>query len=75
MDQLRYSRETHQKPVVVWNSTQRCNLHCMHCYSKSENQLYPNELTTDEAKAFVKDIIRIQSSRSIVFRRRTVAQT
>ncbi len=56
MDQLRYSRETHQKPVVVWNTTQRCNLHCMHCYSKSENQIYPNELTTNEAKDFVKDL-------------------
>ncbi len=56
MDQLRYSCETHQRPVVVWNTTQRCNLHCVHCYSKSENQLYPNELTTEEAKAFVKDL-------------------
>jgi radical SAM protein with 4Fe4S-binding SPASM domain len=28
----------------------------VHCYSKSENEIYPNELTTDEAKAFVKDI-------------------
>ena len=28
----------------------------MHCYSKSENQIYPRELTTDEAKAFVKDL-------------------
>ena len=56
MDQLRYSRETHQKPVLVWNTTQRCNLHCMHCYSRSENQIYPNELKTDEAKTFVKDI-------------------
>jgi Fe-coproporphyrin III synthase len=56
MDQLRYSRETHQKPVVVWNTTQRCNLHCVHCYSRSENEIYPNELTTDEANAFVKDL-------------------
>ena len=56
MDELRYSKTTHQKPVVVWNSTRRCNLSCVHCYSRSENKLYPNELTTDEAKAFVKGI-------------------
>ncbi len=56
MDQLRYSRETHQKPVVVWNTTQRCNLHCIHCYSKSENQIYLHELTTSEAKVFVEDL-------------------
>ncbi len=56
MDHLRYSGTTHQKPVVVWNTTRRCNLHCVHCYSKSENKTYPNELTTNEAKAFVKDL-------------------
>ena len=56
MDNLRYSKSVHEKPVVVWNSTQRCNLHCMHCYSNSENKLYPNELTTEQAKAMVLDL-------------------
>ena len=56
MDQLRYSSTTHQRPVVVWNSTKRCNLSCLHCYSRSENKLYSNELTTTEAKAFIDDI-------------------
>lgn len=56
MDQLRYGDETHKKPVVVWNSTRRCNLKCLHCYSRSENKIYPDELTTAEAKAFIKDL-------------------
>ena len=56
MDHLRYGAETHRKPVVVWNSTRRCNLNCVHCYSRSENKMYSNELTTDEAKDFVKDL-------------------
>ncbi len=56
MDNLRYGAEAHKKPVVVWNSTQRCNLHCIHCYSSSENKNYPNELTTIEAKEFIEDI-------------------
>ena len=56
MDHLRYGGGVHQKPVVVWNSTRRCNLSCVHCYSKSENKLYPNELTTTQAKAFVADL-------------------
>ena len=56
MDHLRYGRQTHQRPVVVWNTTRRCNLNCIHCYSKSENKLYANELTTSEAKAFIKDL-------------------
>ncbi len=56
MDKLRYSHTAHQRPVVVWNTTRQCNLHCMHCYSKSENKNYPNELTTDEAKRFIADL-------------------
>ena len=56
MDHLRYGGAVHQKPVVVWNITRRCNLNCVHCYSKSENKLYPNELTTTQAKAFVVDL-------------------
>jgi len=55
-DRLRYSNTAHRKPVVVWNATKRCNLHCIHCYSKSENRLYRDELTTNEAKCFVKDL-------------------
>jgi len=60
MDQLRYSSTAHQRPVVVWNTTQRCNLHCMHCYSQSENKMYPNELSTEEAKYFITDLGKFQ---------------
>lgn len=56
MDQLRYGDKTHQKPVVVWNTTRRCNLNCVHCYSESANEIYPSELTTEEARAFVEDL-------------------
>lgn len=43
-------------PVVAWNITRTCNLNCIHCYSSSENKKYQNELTTEEAKAFIKNI-------------------
>ncbi|MDR0492477.1 MAG: radical SAM protein [Nitrososphaerota archaeon] len=56
MDHIRYGPTTHQKPIVVWNTTRRCNLRCVHCYSKSEDKLYQNELTTQEAKTFVEDL-------------------
>ena len=36
-------------PVVAWNYTRTCNLHCRHCYSRSENRHYENELNTEEA--------------------------
>ncbi|MDR0461244.1 MAG: radical SAM protein [Nitrososphaerota archaeon] len=56
MDQLRYSHTAHQRPVVVWNTTRQCNLQCMHCYSQSENKIYPNELSTEDAKRFIADL-------------------
>jgi len=67
-DALRYGRSTaklpphlvhysaDKKPVVVWNATRRCNLHCMHCYSDSHNREYPGELTTDEGLRLIDDV-------------------
>lgn len=55
-DTLRYGYKGERKPVVVWNITKRCNLKCIHCYSNSENKIYPGELTTIEAKLFIKDL-------------------
>ena len=51
---LQFSRD--KKPVVVWNMTRRCNLKCLHCYSSSKNIPYRNELTTDEARAMLRDL-------------------
>ena len=64
-DSLRYTKNAHSMrngagegmgPVVVWNSTKTCNLKCRHCYMSSDNKKYQNELTTDEAKAFIDDL-------------------
>lgn len=67
-DPLRYGRESgrlpphlqrfsrDRKPVVVWNCTRRCNLRCIHCYADSENERYPGELTTEEARAMIDDL-------------------
>lgn len=64
-DLLRYGRESSKmsvhpvqfskdkKPIVVWNMSRRCNLHCIHCYSDSDNRDYEGELTTEEAKKFI----------------------
>jgi 12,18-didecarboxysiroheme deacetylase len=47
-----------KKPVVVWNCTRRCNLRCVHCYSKSADQNYPGELTTEQGVALLEDLAR-----------------
>ncbi|MGI6413937.1 MAG: radical SAM protein [Syntrophomonadaceae bacterium] len=44
------------RPLVVWNTTNRCNLKCRHCYINAEDRSYDGELTTDEAKIFIQDL-------------------
>ena len=45
-----------RKPIVVWTVSRRCNLHCVHCYSDSENRDYPGELTVEDAKRMLEDL-------------------
>ncbi|MCL4424202.1 MAG: putative heme d1 biosynthesis radical SAM protein NirJ1 [Firmicutes bacterium] len=64
-DSLRYSHASRGQrhgaiaghgPVVVWNVTRTCNLHCRHCYSASEAKSYEGELSTEQARAFIDDL-------------------
>lgn len=64
-DSLRYSHASRGQrhgaiaghgPVVVWNVTRTCNLHCRHCYSASETKSYEGELSTEQARAFIDDL-------------------
>ena len=48
--------KVHQRPIVVWNITRTCNLHCAHCYASSQDEQYPGELTTQEAKTVLDDM-------------------
>ncbi|MFN8218296.1 MAG: radical SAM protein [Solirubrobacterales bacterium] len=51
---LHYSRD--KKPVVVWNVTRRCNLHCGHCYADSHDREYPGELDTGEGRRLLAEL-------------------
>ncbi|MCX7966665.1 MAG: 12,18-didecarboxysiroheme deacetylase [Syntrophorhabdaceae bacterium] len=68
-DPLRYARQTSRlpshllqfskdkKPVVVWNMTRRCNLRCIHCYARAEDEDYKGyELSTEEGRRFIDDL-------------------
>lgn len=68
-DPLRYGRDSRKlpshllqfsadkKPVVVWNMTKRCNLKCVHCYARAENETYKgNELSTVEGKRLIDNL-------------------
>jgi radical SAM protein with 4Fe4S-binding SPASM domain len=45
-----------RRPIVVWNLTRTCNLKCVHCYTDSEAKKYPDELSTDQARAVLDDL-------------------
>lgn len=47
---------TQDRPLVVWNTTQRCNLACAHCYLDAKDRAARDELTTGEAEAFIDDV-------------------
>jgi len=58
-DMLRFALE--KKPIVVWNMTQRCNLRCVHCYARAKCQRHPDELTTEQAEAFIDDLAEFKA--------------
>ncbi|TKX78852.1 radical SAM/SPASM domain-containing protein [Halorubrum sp. SD626R] len=45
-----------RRPVVVWNTTKRCNLYCEHCYAAADCEGASNELSTAEGKALIDDL-------------------
>jgi radical SAM protein with 4Fe4S-binding SPASM domain len=51
---LHYSKD--KTPIVVWNVTRRCNLHCGHCYADSHDRDYPGELSTEEGVRLLEDL-------------------
>ncbi len=52
---------TANRPIVVWNITQRCNLACAHCYLDATDRAASGELTTDEARVFIDDVAAMDS--------------
>lgn len=48
------------RPLVVWNTTHRCNLACEHCYLEAEDRHYDDELTTEQARALIEDLAAMQ---------------
>jgi len=44
-------------PIVVWNCTRTCNLNCRHCYAEAVNKYSPGELSTEEAKHFMDNLV------------------
>lgn len=53
---MRHGTSEGHGPVVAWNMTRTCNLHCRHCYMDADAKRHSGELTTAEAKHFIDDL-------------------
>lgn len=47
-----------RRPIVVWNITRACNLKCVHCYNDSGASKADDELSTEEAKTVLDDLVQ-----------------
>jgi radical SAM protein with 4Fe4S-binding SPASM domain len=47
-----------KRPVVVWNLTRQCNLHCRHCYASARSAPDREELTPREGRLLVEELAR-----------------
>lgn len=43
--------------IISWNTTNRCNMSCKHCYRDAGNEL-ADELNTEEAKGLIEEIAK-----------------
>jgi AdoMet-dependent heme synthase len=44
--------------LVIWETTQACDLACKHCRAEAQPNRHPDELTTAEAKKLLEDVRR-----------------
>jgi Fe-coproporphyrin III synthase len=51
---LQFSKD--KKPVVVWNVTRSCNLHCVHCYARAVEESREREMSHEEGLALLDDL-------------------
>jgi radical SAM protein len=50
-----------QRPlVVIWETTQACDLSCFHCRACAQPKRNLLELTTDEARKFIRDVAELR---------------
>ncbi len=62
-DSLRYRDSRQGKkaaepgPVVVWNCTRQCNLHCIHCYAGASSRAETPSMNTKQGMQFIDDLV------------------
>src|SRR6266567_4049249 len=50
-----------QRPfLVIWETTQACDLSCLHCRACAQPKRSPLELDTDQAKRLIDEVARME---------------
>jgi len=49
-------KDEYQPRLIAWEVTRRCKLKCRHCRAGARDEIYDNELTTQEAKLLLDNI-------------------
>jgi heme b synthase len=52
--------------LVFWETTARCNLQCIHCRARATPEPGPDELTTNEALAFIRSLASTAPAKPIL---------
>ncbi|MCL6630377.1 MAG: radical SAM protein, partial [Armatimonadetes bacterium] len=53
---MKNGNSTNSLRLVFWETTSACNLRCVHCRACPVEQRSPDDLSTDEAKAFIDQV-------------------
>jgi radical SAM protein len=60
MNNKKWSVDFSQAPLlVIWEVTRSCALACRHCRASAENRRDPLELSTDEGKRLIDDVVEM----------------
>lgn len=57
--------EKHELNYLFWECTLNCNFKCKHCWSRAWNEIFNNELTTEEIKNAFLDISKNFNAKNI----------
>jgi radical SAM protein with 4Fe4S-binding SPASM domain len=47
--------------IISWNTTFKCNLRCAHCYMDAQERESQDELTTEEGKMLIDQIVEVSN--------------
>jgi radical SAM protein len=61
MNPQQFTVDFNQRPfIAIWETTQACDLACVHCRASAQPERHPQELTTEEGKNLIDQIAAME---------------